>query len=129
MIGAEFDEEHSLWQIETDPGGRVTARFVINAGGVLTDAEAARHRRCRRVRGRHHAHRAVGSQRRPDRQACRIIGTGASAVQIIPEIASIVDHLTVFQRTPIWCLPKGDVPLPPPRAGRCAFPAERPYSG
>ena len=40
-----------------------------------------------------------------------IIGTGASAVQVIPEIAPIVKHLTVFQRTPIWCFPKADVPL------------------
>ena len=37
-----------------------------------------------------------------------IIGTGASAVQIIPEIAPLVEQLTVFQRTPIWCLPKPD---------------------
>jgi cyclohexanone monooxygenase len=40
-----------------------------------------------------------------------IIGTGASAVQVIPEIAPIVERLTVFQRTPIWCFPKFDVPL------------------
>jgi hypothetical protein len=41
-----------------------------------------------------------------------IIGTGASAVQVIPEIAPIVAQLNVFQRTPIWCMPKLDVPLP-----------------
>jgi cation diffusion facilitator CzcD-associated flavoprotein CzcO len=40
-----------------------------------------------------------------------IIGTGASAVQVIPAIAPQVDKLTVFQRTPIWCLPKPDRPL------------------
>ncbi|MDQ2675796.1 MAG: NAD(P)/FAD-dependent oxidoreductase, partial [Actinomycetota bacterium] len=40
-----------------------------------------------------------------------IIGTGASAVQVIPEIAKRVSHLTVFQRTPIWCLPKPDSSL------------------
>ena len=43
-----------------------------------------------------------------------IIGTGASAVQVIPSIAPEVEHLTVFQRTPIWCLPKPDAPLPAP---------------
>ena len=43
-----------------------------------------------------------------------VIGTGASAVQVIPEIAPIAKHLTVFQRTPIWCFPKFDVPLPAP---------------
>jgi len=41
-----------------------------------------------------------------------IIGTGASAVQVIPQIAPMVQQLTVFQRTPIWCFPKFDVPLP-----------------
>ena len=40
-----------------------------------------------------------------------VIGTGASAVQVVPSIAPAVEHLTVFQRTPIWCLPKLDGPL------------------
>jgi cation diffusion facilitator CzcD-associated flavoprotein CzcO len=40
-----------------------------------------------------------------------VIGTGASGVQVIPSIAPEVEHLTVFQRTPIWCLPKPDAPL------------------
>jgi len=40
-----------------------------------------------------------------------VIGTGASAIQLIPAIAPEVERLTVFQRTPIWCLPKLDAPL------------------
>jgi cyclohexanone monooxygenase len=40
-----------------------------------------------------------------------VIGTGASAVQVIPEIAQIAERLTVFQRTPIWCFPKADLPI------------------
>ena len=40
-----------------------------------------------------------------------VIGTGASAIQVIPAIAPEVAQLTVFQRTPIWCLPKLDAPL------------------
>jgi cation diffusion facilitator CzcD-associated flavoprotein CzcO len=35
-----------------------------------------------------------------------VIGTGASAIQLIPTIAPFVERLVVFQRTPIWCLPK-----------------------
>jgi len=42
-----------------------------------------------------------------------IIGTGASALQIIPEIAPLVKSLSVFQRTPIWVLPKLDSPMNP----------------
>src|SRR6185437_5493925 len=36
VLTAEFDDEHQLWRLQTDPGGEVTARFVINACGVLT---------------------------------------------------------------------------------------------
>ena len=39
-----------------------------------------------------------------------VIGTGASGVQVVPELAQIVDHLTVFQRTPPWMVPKDDRP-------------------
>lgn len=42
-----------------------------------------------------------------------IIGNGATAVQIVPEIAGKVDHLTVYQRTPNWVLPRGDSSIPP----------------
>src|SRR3712207_6491314 len=48
-----------------------------------------------------------------------LIGTGASAVQVVPSIAPEVEQLTVFQRTPIWCLPKLDGPMP--RGLRRAF--------
>ncbi len=41
-----------------------------------------------------------------------VIGTGASAIQFIPIIAQEVGHLTVFQRTPAWVLPKKDKPTP-----------------
>jgi cyclohexanone monooxygenase len=41
-----------------------------------------------------------------------VIGTGASAVQVIAELAPNVEQLTVFQRTPIWCFPKPDVAMP-----------------
>lgn len=41
-----------------------------------------------------------------------IIGTGATAVQLIPELAKVAGDLTVFQRTAIWVSPKPDVPIP-----------------
>ncbi|AFM17259.1 putative flavoprotein involved in K+ transport [Mycolicibacterium chubuense NBB4] len=37
-----------------------------------------------------------------------VIGTGASGVQVIPELAQVADHVTVFQRTPPWMVPKDD---------------------
>ncbi|MCT9082925.1 flavin-containing monooxygenase [Streptomyces fulvoviolaceus] len=43
-----------------------------------------------------------------------VIGTGASATQLVPEIAPLVGHLTVFQRTGNWFLPRRDRPTPAP---------------
>lgn len=42
-----------------------------------------------------------------------VIGTGASAAQVITSIVDECAHLTVFQRTPTWCLPRDDEPTPP----------------
>ncbi len=114
VITAEFDEEHSLWRLQTDPGGEVTCRFVINACGVLTAPKLPDIDGVDGFEGvtMHTARWDHGADLTGKRVG--IIGTGASAVQIIPEIAPIAAHVTVFQRTPIWCMPKLDVPLPAP---------------
>lgn len=114
VIGAEFDDDHALWRVRTDRGDELTARFLISASGVLTvpnlpdidgvDSFAGLTMHTARW---DHAQDLTGKR-------VAVIGTGASAVQVIPEIAPIVAQLTVFQRTPIWCFPKFDVPLPVP---------------
>jgi cation diffusion facilitator CzcD-associated flavoprotein CzcO len=112
VVSAVFDDHNCLWQIRTDLGGVVTAQFLINASGVLsapnlpdidgvdTFAGATMHT----ARWDH--------DQNLEGQRVAIIGTGASAVSVIPAIAPTVQHLTVFQRTPIWCIPKFDVSLP-----------------
>ena len=50
-----------------------------------------------------------------------VVGTGASAVQIVPEIAPAAAHLDVFQRTPAWVLPRLDTPYGPLRRGLYRF--------
>ncbi len=119
VLGADFDEKQSLWHIRTDPGGVVTARFLVNASGVLITPKLPDIDGVDSFAGltMHTARWDHDLDLAGKRVA--IIGTGASAVQVIPEIAPIVKHLTVFQRTPIWCFPKFDVPLP--RAARLAM--------
>jgi cation diffusion facilitator CzcD-associated flavoprotein CzcO len=112
VLGADFDGAADSWRIRIDPGGVVTARFLVNAGGVTitpmlpdidgVDSFAGPTMHTARW---DHAQDLTGKR-------VAIIGTGASAVQVIPAIAPIVERLTVFQRTPIWCFPKFDVPLP-----------------
>jgi cyclohexanone monooxygenase len=114
VAAARFDEDAELWVLTTTTGEELAARFVIGATGVLTQPkrpdvpglDAFAGTTMHTARWDHDV----------DLRGARvgIIGTGASAVQVIPSIAEEVEHLTVFQRTPIWCLPRPDGPVPAP---------------
>lgn len=112
VLGAAFDEDENLWRLRLDSGAELTARYLVNASGVLTTLKLPEIDGVDSFAGvtMHTARWDHGQNLAGKRVA--IIGTGASAVQVIPEIAPIVKQLTVFQRTPIWCFPKFDVPLP-----------------
>ena len=111
VVAATFDDETHLWRLETAVGGAFSARFVIGATGVLTKPKPPD------IPGLDEFEGTVMHTARWDHREdlggrrVAIIGTGASAVQVIPSIAPLVDRLVVFQRTPIWCLPKPDAPL------------------
>lgn len=113
ITSATFDEDADVWQLGTDAGDTITARHVVGATGVLTQPKLPE------IEGVDTFAGTVMHTARWDHDVdlvgkrVAIIGTGASAVQVIPSIASQVEHLTVFQRTPIWCLPKLDAALPP----------------
>ncbi|MFD3510190.1 flavin-containing monooxygenase [Nocardia sp. NPDC058666] len=114
VISADFDEPADRWVLRTEDGSDLSARFVISATGVLTRPKLPDIPGVETFAGA-----TMHTSRWDHRQDLRgkrvaIIGTGASAVQVIPEIADQVEHLTVFQRTPIWCLPRPDAPLPLP---------------
>ena len=49
---------------------------------------------------------------RAGRARVGVIGAGATTVQLVPRIAPVVGHLTVFQRTPNWCFPMKNMPMP-----------------
>jgi cyclohexanone monooxygenase len=112
ITGATFDEQRHRWQLETDCGDAITARFVIDATGVLTQPKLPEIEGVETFAGvTMHTARWDHEQSLSGKRVA-VIGTGASAVQLIPAVAPDVEHLTVFQRTPIWCLPKLDGPLP-----------------
>jgi cation diffusion facilitator CzcD-associated flavoprotein CzcO len=114
VLGAGFDESQGFWRIALDSGSgpeTLTARFLVNASGVLTVPNLPDIAGVDSFTGMTmHTARWDHDQDLTGKRVA-VIGTGASAVQVIPEIAPIVEHLTVFQRTPIWCFPKFDVPL------------------
>jgi cation diffusion facilitator CzcD-associated flavoprotein CzcO len=110
---ATFDEDERMWALTTRDGEALSARHVIDATGVLTNPKMPEIDGVDTFAGTtlHTARWDHSVDLRGKRVA--VIGTGASAVQVIPAIAEEVEHLTVFQRTPIWCMPKFDHPIPP----------------
>ena len=111
---ADYDERANVWRLGLAGGDELTARFIVNAAGVLTRPKLPEIDGIADFAGvTMHTARWDHSQNLAGKRVA-VIGTGASAVQIIPSIAPEVQHLTVFQRTPIWCLPKLDLPLPGP---------------
>ncbi len=113
VVGATFDEQAHAWRITTASGEAVSARFMIGATGVFTQPTLPDIPGLESFAGTtmHTARWDHDVELRGKRVA--VIGTGASAIQVIPAIAPEVAQLTVFQRTPIWCLPKPDAPLSP----------------
>ncbi|BCK58233.1 flavin-containing monooxygenase [Nocardia wallacei] len=111
---ADFDAGGNLWRLRTTDGDELTARYVIAATGVLTRPKLPDIPGVETFAGRtmHTSRWDHSADLRGTRVA--IIGTGASAIQVIPSIAPDVERLVVFQRTPIWCLPRPDAALPPP---------------
>lgn len=119
VTGAAYDDDADVWRVRVDTGETITARFLIAATGPLNIPNLPDIDGVGTFAGTTmHTARWDHSQDLTGKRVA-IIGTGASAVQVIGEIAPAVEHLTVFQRTPIWCFPKFDKPLP--RAARLAM--------
>lgn len=105
---ARFDEQDHLWRLSLDGGEEIATRFVVTAQGALSQPQLPDIEGLDDFEGvKMHSARWDHSQSLENRRVA-VIGTGCSAVQIVPTIAPRVEHLTVFQRTPIWCLPKPD---------------------
>ncbi|HEX2210084.1 MAG TPA: NAD(P)/FAD-dependent oxidoreductase [Longimicrobium sp.] len=102
---AWWDDNGRRWRIETS-SGPVTARVLVNAAGALSEPATPDLPGLDGFEGRafHSARWDHGCDLRGKRVA--VIGTGASAIQFVPEIQRQVERLYVFQRTPPWILPR-----------------------
>lgn len=110
---ARFDDASGLWEVSCTDGGTLRARHVIDGSGGLhvpsiprfAGAEAYAGASWHSSQWRHDADLAG--------KRVAVIGSAASAVQIVPEIARTAGHVMLFQRTPNWVIPRHD------RAYRC----------
>jgi cyclohexanone monooxygenase len=96
----EWDEQSARWTVYTDRGDAMRARYVVLANGILTSPKLARIEGMETFQGESF-HTSRWNYDVPlEGKRVGIIGTGATAVQAIPELAKIVGELFVFQRTP-----------------------------
>ena len=103
--GAAWDDAAQRWRIDT-ARGMVTARVLVLASGALSDPMIPELRGMERFRGA--AFHSATWDHAVDLRARRVavIGTGASAIQIVPAIQPVVGTLHLFQRTPPWVMPR-----------------------
>ena len=106
VTSAEFDEKTNLWTVHTDKGEPVTARYVIAAVGSLSTYNIPKFKGIEKFKGKwYHTNQFPKNGVDFTGKRVGIVGTGATAVQAIPEIAQQAKHLTVFQRTANYCVP------------------------
>src|SRR5262249_17371741 len=116
VTGAEFDENTNLWTVRTDQGEEVAARYLITAVGCLSDTNLPQFKGLEKFQGNWYPPSrfpAGGVEFTAKRVA--VVGTGATAVQAIPEISLQAKQLTVFQRTANYCAPARNGKVDPER--------------
>ena len=108
---ARFDEEAGLWRIRTASGEEIAANVLISGVGQLNRPAYPKIDGLDAFKGaQFHSARWDHSVDLTGKNVA-VIGNGASAIQFVPEIAPEVGKLTIFQRTPNWCVPKPDRPF------------------
>ena len=112
LLGATWIAEEQRWELETSQGP-IAARVLVAAPGLLSEPCTPAIRGLERFEGNafHTAHWDHSDDLTGKRVA--VIGTGASAVQVVPAIQPRVARLTLFQRTPPWVAPHMDRPVSP----------------
>ena len=108
ILEARFDEEAGTWALATNAGDTFTARVVIAGAGGLVDPSYPNIKGMETFAGdMFHTARWNHDVDLSDKRVA-VLGTGASAVQVVPAIAPNVAKLSVFQRTAAWVVPKFD---------------------
>jgi cation diffusion facilitator CzcD-associated flavoprotein CzcO len=112
VAGARYEDAARSWTVTLEDGSRHTARFLITAIGPLSAPTLPRIEGIGTFRGE--AYHTANWPHEPVRfegKRVAVIGTGATGVQTIQEVAKTAGHLTVFQRTPNWCAPLHNRPI------------------
>ncbi|MGW0162067.1 flavin-containing monooxygenase [Mycobacterium sp. NPDC003323] len=111
--GARWDDDAKAWQVNLAGGETLTTRYLITATGFLSQPKLPDIPGIDSFAGRVIHTADWDDEFDPAGRRIAVIGTGATAVQLIPELARSAADLTVYQRTPIWVVPKIDLRFGP----------------
>ena len=112
VVSCTFEEDRNTWLVEMQDGHQARAPFLITAVGLLSAFYLPDFEGLNTFQGAW-CHTGRWPREGMDLAGKRVgvVGTGATAVQLITEIAKEVGHLTVFQRTPNFCAPLRNGPI------------------
>lgn len=106
IAAAHYDDATRTWQVTEEGGASHRCRYVVTAVGPLSAPTMPKFEGIEDFRGEwYHTGRWPKHEVSFEGKRVAVIGTGASGVQAIAEIAKTAGHLTVFQRRPNWCTP------------------------
>ena len=128
VVSAIFDSESQRWDVHTDRGDKVRARYCIMASGSLSAARLPDIAGIESFGGPIF-HTGAWPDEEPDFSGKRVavIGTGSSGVQAIPQLAAVADQVVVFQRTANFVVQARNQLIEPPvrTALKADYPAMR----
>lgn len=109
---AAFDEACDRWRVEITGGRTVEARYLVSAAGVLSTPKLPEIEGLETFAGKTF-HTGLWPHDPVDFKGKRVgfFGTGSSGSQAIPKIVEQAAHVTVFQRTPVYCVPVKHFPI------------------
>jgi cation diffusion facilitator CzcD-associated flavoprotein CzcO len=108
VSGVRWDADELVWRIDIEGHDSVRARILINSSGPLSTPVVPDFPGRERFQGESFHTNDWNHDYDHRGKRVAIVGSGASAAQVIPAIAPEVEHLHVFQRTPHWVMPRPD---------------------
>lgn len=111
IISTSYNEQEKVWETKSENGNTYRSKFLISCSGGLSQPAYPDIKGLKTFKGDlFHSAKWKKSFDLKNKKVA-IIGTGASAIQIIPAIVNEVEQLDVYQRTPAWVIPKPDRPM------------------
>ena len=108
VVAASWDEAAALWRVKTADGRSFSGRVLVSGMGALSNPSIPKIPGLDEFGGKRFHSAQWDHDYDLSGKRVAVIGTGASAIQFVPQIVPKLAHLDLYQRTPPWIMPKPD---------------------